>query len=200
MDDELPAHDVVRRARAVEAASPDGRLPLPAYTGWPTFPYEGDLRVRPVADVVLPEPPRHGAGGLDCQACSRDDDTYVWTDEHWRVSSTQEPSGLPVVLLLEPRVHADLHDLPRPLVAQLGTMLWRVEAALTSLGGVGRVQLARWGDGAEHLHWWFLVRPLGLTQARGSFLADWDDILPPRPREQWAADLERVRVALDASA
>jgi diadenosine tetraphosphate (Ap4A) HIT family hydrolase len=106
---------------------------------------------------------------------------------------------MPVVLLLEPRVHADLHDLPPDLVAQLGVMLWRVEAALTSLGGVGRVQMARWGDGAEHLHWWFLVRPAGLVQARGSFLADWDDILPPRPREEWAADLQRVGAALQQS-
>ena len=200
MDPELPVHDVIRRARAAEAGAPDGRLPLPDYTGWPTFPYEGELRVKPVADPVLPEPPRHGAGGVGCTACERPDDTYVWSDAHWRVSSTEQPSGLPLVLLLEPRVHADLHDLPAELVAELGTMLWRVEAALTGLGGVGRVQVARYGDGAEHLHWWFLVRPLGLVQARGSFLTDWDDILPPRPRKEWLSDLDLVRVALEASA
>lgn len=199
MTPELPVHDVVRRARAAEAASPDGRLPLPDYAGWPTFPYEGRLQVKPVADPVLPEPPRHGAGGVGCTACERADETYLWTDAHWRVSSTEAPSGLPAVLLLEPRVHADLHDLPRERVAELGTMLWRVEAALTGLGGVGRVQVARYGDGAEHLHWWFLVRPLGLVQARGSFLTDWDDILPPRPREAWLSDLERVRAALEGS-
>ena len=193
------AEQVVARARSVEQASPGGRLPLPAYTTWATWPYDGELRVRPVADVVLPEPPRHGAGGVDCSACGRPDDSYVWTDEHWRVSSTQEPTGMPVVLLLEPRVHADLADLPQPLVAGLGTMLWRIEAALIGLGHVGRVQQARWGDGAEHLHWWFFVRPAGLVQARGSFLADWDDILPPRPREEWAADLRLVAGALEAS-
>lgn len=197
--DELPAHDVVRRARQREQASPDGRLPLPGYVSWPTFPYEGGLRVRPVADVVLPEPPRAGAGGVDCSACERSDDSYIWTNAGWRVSSTQEPTGTPVVLLLEPRTHADLHDLPPALVGELGTMLWRIESALTSLGGVGRVQMARWGDGAEHLHWWFFVRPLGLVQARGSFLSDWDDILPPRPREEWAADLRRVAAALALS-
>jgi diadenosine tetraphosphate (Ap4A) HIT family hydrolase len=197
--DELPAHETVRRAREKEQSSPDGRLPLPGYVSWATFPYEGELRVRPVADVVLPEPPRGGAGGVDCVACDRPDDSYLWTNADWRVSSTKEPSGLPVVLLLEPRAHADLHDLPAGLVAQLGVMLWRIEAALTSLGGVGRVQMARWGDGGEHLHWWFLVRPLGLVQARGSFLADWDDILPARPRQEWVDDLGRVAEALAQS-
>lgn len=167
---------------------------------WPTYPFEGEMRVRPVADVVLPEPPRSGAGGTDCSACERDDAAYVWTDERWRLTSTDAPTGMPVVLLLEPRVHADLHDLPPELVQELGTMLWRVEAALTSLGGVGRVQMARWGDGAEHLHWWFFVRPLGLVQARGSFLADWDDVLPPRPRAEWEADLARVAAAMEAGA
>ena len=197
--DELPAQDMVRRAREREQSFPDGRLPLPGYVSWPTFPYEGELRVRPVADVVLPEPPREGAGGVDCSACERPDSSYLWTDAHWRITSTQEPTGMPVVLLLEPRVHADLHDLLAELVAQLGAMLWRTEQALTSLGGVGRVHVARWGDGAEHLHWWFFVRPLGLVQARGSFLTDWDDVFPPRPREQWSADLRRVAEALERS-
>lgn len=197
--DELPAHEMVRRARHKEQSSPGGRLPLPGYLSWPTFPYEGELRVRPIADVVLPEPPRAGAGGVDCPACGRTDDSYVWTNADWRVSSTQDPTGMPLVLFLEPRVHADLHDLPDELVAQLGPMLCRIESALTSLGGVGRVHIARYGDGAEHLHWWFLVRPLGLVQARGSFLGDWDDIFPPRTHDEWSADLRRVAAALDAS-
>ncbi len=67
-------------------------------------------------------------------------------------------------------MHADVHDLPRPLVDGLGTMIWRMEAALTGLGDVGRAQPARWGDGAERLHLWFLVRPEGRAQTRGSFL------------------------------
>lgn len=196
---DLPAHEIVRRAREAEHRSADGRLPLPGYVTWPTFPYQGELRVRPVADVVLPEPPRHGVGGVDCFNCARSDSSYVWTNADWRVTSTEKPTGMPLVLLLEPRIHADLADLPPHLIGTLGTMLWRVEAALTSLGGVGRVQMARWGDGAEHLHWWFFVRPLGLVQARGSFLADWDDILPPRPEPEWTEDLRRVAVALQQS-
>jgi diadenosine tetraphosphate (Ap4A) HIT family hydrolase len=156
-----------------------------------------ELQVRPVADVVLPEPPRNGTGGVDCYACRTADDGYLWTDDAWCIRSTDDPTGMPVVLLLEPRAHHDLADLPPELITQLGPMLWRVERALSTLPGVGRVQVARWGDGAEHLHWWFFVRPAGLVQARGSFLTDWDDIFPPRPREQWLADLARVAAALD---
>ncbi len=193
------ATSTVRRAREVERASPGGRLPLPAFTGWPSFPYEGELRIRAVGDVELPEPPRHGEGGVDCGACAATDDAYLWTDDTWRVKATDDPTGMPVVLLLEPRDHLDLHDLPAPLQAGLGPVLLRVEAALRSLGGVARVHVLRIGDGAEHLHWWFFVRPLGLTQARGSLLVEWDDVLPPRPRAEWEADLRRVAAALSAS-
>lgn len=189
------AHDTVRRARAAERAA-GGRLPLPSYTAWPSFPYEGELRVRPVEDVVFPEPARQGEGGVDCPACAAPDEAYVWTDEHWRLRSTDGPTGLPLVLLLEPRVHADLPSLPAHLVGALGGTLVRVQAAVGSLGGIGRVHVMYVGDGAEHLHWWFMARPLGLLQARGSFAVEWDDVLPPRPRDAWEADLARVAAAL----
>ncbi len=117
MPENTYAHQSVRRARQLEQASPNGRLPVPSYSSWPSFPYEGDLRVRPVGDVVLPEPPREGEGGVGCGACAAADAEYLWTDADWRLRSTAEPSGLPLVLLLEPRVHADLHDLPTPVRA-----------------------------------------------------------------------------------
>ncbi len=196
MDEDTYAHQTVRRARQAEAASANGRLPVPSYAAWPSFPYEGDLRVRLVGDVVLPEPPREGEGGVGCSACAAPDEQYLWTDADWRLRSTAEPSGLPLVLLLEPRVHADMHDLPAPVRASMGEILCRVEAALTSLGGIARVHVSRVGDGAEHLHWWFMARPLGLVQARGSFAVEWDDVLPPRPRDEWEADLRRVAAAL----
>ena len=41
-----------------------------------------------------------------------------------------------------------------------------------------------------------MARPLGLVQARGSFAVEWDDVLPPRPRDEWEADLRRVAAAL----
>lgn len=186
-------------ARIQEQQEQSGRLPLPEYVGWSTFPFEGDMRVKAVADLEIPEPPRHGAGGVDCGSCARPDSDYVWADADWRVSAGKSPTGLPAVLILEPRAHHDLGDLPPELLASLGTMIWRVDRALASLDGVVRVQLARWGDGAEHLHLWFLPRPEGFVQGRGSFLAHWDDILAPRPVEEWQATLAQVRSSLVAS-
>jgi hypothetical protein len=38
-------------------------------------------------------------------------------------------------------------------------LLGRIERAIRSLGDIGRVHVCRWGDGGEHLHWWFMARP-----------------------------------------
>jgi hypothetical protein len=61
------------------------------------------------------------------------------------------------------------------------------------------VRLTRggWGEGAEHLHWWFLGRPSGLRQLMSSFAAIWDDVLAPTPEEVWRENLDRVVAALD---
>jgi hypothetical protein len=50
----------------------------------------------------------------------------------------------------------------------------------------------RWGDGAAHLHVWFLARPYGRLQLQGTFLALWDDILPPIPEDRWRENLALV--------
>jgi len=102
------------------------------------------------------------------------------------------PSGLPCVLILESRSHLDIGDLPNLLAAELGVMTVRVERAIRSLDGVERVHINRWGDGAAHLHLWFLARPTGQLQLRGSFLSLWDDILEPISDEQWRENLALV--------
>ena len=108
-----------------------------------------------------------------------------------------EPTGLPVVVLLEPREHyADPGDLPDELAAELGVLLARVERAIRSIGEIGRVHVCRWGDGSEHLHWWFMARPARVPQLIGSFAAIWDDILPPLPEDVWRANLDAVVAAL----
>jgi hypothetical protein len=48
------------------------------------------------------------------------------------------------------------------------------------------------GDGAAHLHMWFLARPHGRLQLRGTFLSLWDDILPVIPEYQWRENLALV--------
>lgn len=75
-------------------------------------------------------------------------------------------------------------------------LLGRVERAVLSVGGIARVHIGRWGDGAEHLRWWFIGRPEGFGQLRGSFAEIWDDVLPPTPRGVWDDNLARVVAAL----
>ncbi|MGC9667012.1 hypothetical protein ACNTMW_10720 [Planosporangium sp. 12N6] len=97
-----------------------------------------------------------------------------------------------MVLILESRSHLDLGDLPNMLAAELGVMTVRLERAVRSLDGVARVHVNRWGDGAAHLHLWFLARPYGHLQLRGTFLSLWDEILPPIPEHQWRENLALV--------
>ncbi|WBB57360.1 hypothetical protein O7601_06795 [Verrucosispora sp. WMMD573] len=97
-----------------------------------------------------------------------------------------------MVLILESRSHLDLGDLPNLLAAELGVMTVRLERAIRSLDGVARVHVNRWGDGSAHLHMWFLARPYGRLQLRGTFLSLWDSILPPISEEQWRENLALV--------
>jgi hypothetical protein len=108
------------------------------------------------------------------------------------VRSLDKPTGLPMVLLLEPRSHLDLGDLPNLMAAELGVMTVRVERAMRSLDNVARVHVYRWGDGAAHLHLWFMARPKGQLQLRGTFLPMWDDIIPPIPEARWKEDLSMI--------
>jgi len=174
--------------RAHEASDADARLPMPPLEDWETFPFEGELRVRPLAPPVAEEKPRLGAGGIDCQRCALKDDEFIWTDEHWRLWSYSPPSGLPVVLILQPRLHCDLDTLPEERAVELGPLILRVERAVCAVGEIGRVHVCRWGDGSEHLHWWFMARPARMPQLIGSFAAIWTDILPPLPEEVWRAN------------
>jgi diadenosine tetraphosphate (Ap4A) HIT family hydrolase len=171
-------------------------LRMPPVGGWETFPFEGELRVRTLAPPVAEEAPRFGAEGVDCHACDRPDEDFLWVDERWRLSALPEPTGLPVVVLLFPRAHVDIDDLPGDLAAELGPLLVRIESAVRSVGEIGRVHIGRWGDGSEHLHWWFMGRPARMPQLAGSFAAVWDDILPPVPEDVWRADLAVVARAL----
>ena len=171
-------------------------LRMPPVEEWETFPFDGEMRPRALAAPAELDPPRHGEGGVDCRRCGATDDEYVWTSDRWRVF-VLPPNGLPLVAMLEPREHfADPGDLPDDMAAELGVLLTRIERAMRSLGEIGRVHVCRWGDGGEHLHWWFMARPARLPQLIGSFAAVWDDILPPVPEEIWHEDVAALRRAL----
>lgn len=171
---------------------PDTPRRLPDFTKWPSFPFEGDLRVKPIDEPVATEPSRAGEDPNECTACAAPDDAYIYVSERWRVRAMDRPSGLPMVLILESRSHLDLGDLPNMLAAELGVMTVRLERAIRSLDGVGRVHVNRWGDGSAHLHVWFMARPYGRLQLRGTFLSLWDDILPPIADAQWQENLALV--------
>ncbi|BAL93337.1 hypothetical protein AMIS_81170 [Actinoplanes missouriensis 431] len=170
----------------------ENTAPLPDFTRWPSFPFEGDMRVKKLAPPVDVEPPRSGEDASECVSCSTHDDAYIWVSERWRVRAMDRPTGLPMVLILECRSHLDLGDLPNLLAAELGVMTVRLERAIRSLDGVARVHVNRWGDGSAHLHMWFLARPYGRLQLRGTFLSLWDDILPVIPEAQWRENLALV--------
>lgn len=177
------ADEIYRRAA--------GALRMPPVAEWDTFPFDGDLKPRELRPPDG-EPVRPGEGGVNCPSCAALDDGYLWTDANWRLKAPHR-NGLPVSVILEPRAHyAELGDLPDELAAELGVMLARVERAVLAVGEIGRVHTCRWGDGAEHLHWWFMGRPAGMQQLIGSFAAIWDDILPPTPEAVWDANLARV--------
>jgi len=197
-DDASRGEALLAGVRAAAAGYPDGRLPLPELLAWEIFPFEGSFQVKPLEDLQLPEPLRSGEGGVNCSLCEREPADALWTDGRWTVRSMPEPQPL-FCAFLEPIAHVDLSDLDDDHASELGLHIVRVTRALETLAGVGRVHVNRWGDGAEHLHIWFFIRPAGMMQLRGSCLPDWFDTLPPMPQEQWDADVAALRVGLAAS-
>jgi diadenosine tetraphosphate (Ap4A) HIT family hydrolase len=186
-------------ARARAAADDEGRLPVPPQAMWDIFPFEVDgLRTVPLQDPVLPEPARAGEDPAQCRRCADVEDGAVWSDERW-VLTGAGPLGLPFGALLVPRAHLDLGDCDDQHAADLGRLTVRIDRAVRTLPHIGRVHVNKWGDGGAHLHVFFLARPAGFVQLRGSNLPLWEDLLPRVPDDVLAADLRAVaeRLARD---
>ncbi|HEU4948154.1 MAG TPA: hypothetical protein VFT31_13470 [Kribbella sp.] len=174
-------------ARAMAAADADGRLQFGQIPYWEIFPFELDgLKLKPLEPPVETEPPRAGEGDEPCGGCEHRDDG-LWLDDHWRVFAL-EPSGAPLALMLCPRDHYDFTDLPDDRAAELGRIMVKLGAAIEALPQVARVHVLKWGDGGAHAHVFFLARPYGMLQLRGTMLAVWDDFLPPVPVDIRDAD------------
>ena len=122
----------------------------------------------------------------------------MWSDEHWRLS-VLGPSGAPLILLLEPAAHYDLPDLPDERASEMGLLIVRITRAIEALPHIARAHVSRWGDGAAHLHIFFLARPEGFRQLRGTCLAVWDDLLPAVPDDQREHDAAAVAQSLARS-
>jgi diadenosine tetraphosphate (Ap4A) HIT family hydrolase len=183
---------------ALTAADAEHRLALSRMTGWDISPFEQEgLRVAPLRPPVLPEPARHGQDPADCGSC-RARDEGIWFDEHWRLSRVGAV-GVPLVLMLHPREHHDLTDLPDELAAQLGVLTTHIARHIEALADIARAHVYRIGDGGAHLHVWFFARPEGQAQLYGSWMVVWDDLLPEYPAEVADADAVLVADALVAS-
>jgi hypothetical protein len=197
------AEDFYARVRA--AGGPDGRLEVAVeeMPGWDIFPFELDsLRLKPLQPLADEEPPRYGEDPASCWCAGppdpAQDERLVWSNERWRLH-LDLGLRLPIGLNLGPRAHCDLTTVPDDLAAEMGTLIVAVAAAVESLPSVGRVQLAKYGDGGAHLHLFFFGRPARMLQLRGSPLLDWEENLPPVPVEVARANAEHVAHRLLAS-
>jgi hypothetical protein len=185
-------------AHALEAADEERRLPLARMTGWDISPFTPDgLTVSPLREPVLPEPPRHGEDPADCRSCDRRDEG-LWLNDAWRLTRIPQ-AGVPLILMLHPRDHHDLADLPDELAAELGVLTKHLARHIQALPNISRAHVYRIGDGGAHLHIWFFARPEGQAQLYGSWLVVWDDLLPEYPDDVAAADASVVVDALIGS-
>jgi diadenosine tetraphosphate (Ap4A) HIT family hydrolase len=183
---------------ALAAADSAGRLPLARMTGWEISPFEQDgLLVAPLRPPVLPDPPRHGEDPSDCRSCASRDEG-IWFTANWRLARVSGV-GVPLVLMLYPRDHYDMNDLPDELAAELGVISTHVVRHVEALPHIARSHVYRIGDGGAHLHVWFFARPEGQAQLFGSWLVVWDDLLPEYPADVAEADAATVADALAAS-
>ena len=85
------------------------------------------------------------------------------------------------MLSLGTQAHLDVPDLSDAMAARFGLLHVALVAAVETLPSVGRCHHFRLGDGGAHAHWWFIARPARMPRLRGSFMVDWDDLLPPVP-------------------
>ena len=185
-------------AHAMAAADEEQRLPLARMTGWDISPFEAEgLRVSRLRPPVVPDPPRHGEDPADCGSCERRDEG-LWLDDHWRLTRVGGV-GVPLVLMLHPRDHNDMGDLPDGLAAELGVLSTHLTRHVEALPHISRCHVYRIGDGGAHLHVWLFARPEGQAQLFGSWLVVWDDLLPEYPADLAEADAAAVADALVAS-
>ena len=173
------------------------RLPAQSLLESPFFGFEGDVRMKPLEPMLVPERPRSGVEDpAKCFHCKWRD-TSFWADEHWHVGAGDE-TGLPFVAGLAPNDHLRLDELGPDLLASFGAIVQRLAGAIQGLDGVARTHFSRWGDGSAHFHMHFMARPLGMMQGRGPMLAFWDDVLPPVDPALLAAHGRQVARALAA--
>lgn len=169
---------------------------------------ENTLPLKELSGPVLPEPPLHGAGGVECSACNPpvEDPWLVYEDDLWRVRALHREMSFPGTAMLESKRHANgIADLTPEEAAGFGVMCQKISRALLARpeggpgygdGRVGRVHMHFWGDGGEHFHAWFFPRPLGYLDLRGSYLVEWEELLPAASEQELLAGAADLRARL----
>lgn len=105
------------------------------------FGFEGDLTVKPLEPMLVPERPRGGElDAAECFHCTLGAQNAIWADKHWQVGTPPE-FGLPFIAGLAPREHVLLHEMEPDLLATFGddwptrSRPWRGLPARISRGG-----------------------------------------------------------------
>lgn len=156
-------------------------------------PSFASVELRPLDDMLEPERPRSGTHG-DCRHCTRQD-SWIWRDEHWHLSSWSE-TGMPFFGALAPNQHWLLDDAPAEVVASHGEVLQQVSRATKQIPGAARLHYGRFNDGSAHWHVQLIVRPTGMMQARGAMSYLWEGTLPVIPTAMFEEHRRIVATAM----
>lgn len=187
-------------ARIVAAVGEDGRVPMSRVHEWDSFPWElvdGQLVPKVVQPPMAEDHPRAGVGGQGCHLCSGEaDGERIWESWNFHVKRPAKPSGFPLVLWLNANEHFDFTEMNDEHAAEWGRLSVALTRIMSNLPGIGRVHVNRWGDGAEHMHAWFIARPERMPGIVGSMALEWDGMLPPVPEDVWLADCHSVATKL----
>jgi hypothetical protein len=197
MSEHLTDYETEPARSAYHDALPVGeRLSAQPLLESPFVGFEGDVRMKPLEPMLVPERPRSGVEDPSaCFHCGPGREHAIWADEHWHVGAGPD-TGLPFVAGLAPNAHARLDQLEPGLLATFGGVVQRLAGAIQDLDGVARTHFSRWGDGSAHFHMHFMARPLGMMQGRGAMLAFWDDVLPRVDADLLATHRRQVAAAM----
>lgn len=183
-------------ARVVATVGEAGRLPMPPVAEWDIFPWElvdGVLLPKVVQPPLEFEAPRQGVGGDQCGICDGSTGTVrIWEGRSFHVARRAQPDGFPLTLFLNANAHLDFPELDDAQAAEFGRISVWLTRIVEGLPHIGRVHIHRWGDGAEHMHAWFIARPERLPGILGSMAGEWAAMLPPVDEEVWLADCAAV--------
>jgi hypothetical protein len=164
----------------------------------PLFPLTREFTLKDRPAPLSAELPRDGEGGRPCHSCGRKD-RVLWGNDRWQIAA-MPVSGNPVLLFLETVEHVDFEDLDEPMAQEFGMLSWRLEAAIRTIEGVGRVHIHRWGDGSAHFHVWFQGRPARQLECYGYGNVLWPLVCDPLPADVVGANHQRVLEAFVSGA